>query len=354
MQKRVMNVLASVLTVICLMTTLLLYMYPHLHTFCEGLGSGQVTAGKSVLDLMKPDSYLLGDESENIMKGQLRFEIPPSVDASDIIITNDYVNQIIDVTIPSIDGTYFYTYPMVGNCDHIEDVFYDTVDDCGVIEIQMDSVYEPEITVDGEFLYLNFVDPHEIYDYIVVVDAGHGGGDVGAYISKVCEKDIDLAIVQELKELFDADEASIGVYYTRLDDTRVSLEKRANLANTLDADLFLSIHNNSTSSGRMSSINGTEVMYRVSDQSGESKAFADRCLSKLLERLGTNSKGLVAGDDIYIIRTSEVPVALVEVGFMTNQTELKNLQKKEYQKMTAEALHEAVLETLLQGEGENE
>jgi N-acetylmuramoyl-L-alanine amidase len=110
----------------------------------------------------------------------------------------------------------------------------------------------------------------------------------------------------------------------------------------LEADLFLSVHNNSTASGRMSTINGTEVMYRVTDTSNLSKEFAQTCLDSLLWNLGSESKGLVPGDEIYIIRTSEVPVALVEVGFMTNQEELDLLNTEAYQQKSAQALYDAM------------
>ena len=87
-------------------------------------------------------------------------------------------------------------------------------------------------------------------------------------------------------------------------------------------------------------------MYRVSDESGKSKEFAETCLDELLDELGCTSKGIVAGDEIYIIRTSEVPVALAEVGFITNDEELANLNDPDYQKRAAHALYKAVVKTL--------
>ena len=66
----------------------------------------------------------------------------------------------------------------------------------------------------------------------------------------------------------------------------------------------------------------------------------------LLQTLGSGSKGVVVGDDIYIIRTAQMPVALVEIGFMTNQEELDKLKSDEYQEAAAKALAQAVLQTL--------
>ncbi|MCR4674525.1 MAG: N-acetylmuramoyl-L-alanine amidase, partial [Lachnospiraceae bacterium] len=65
-----------------------------------------------------------------------------------------------------------------------------------------------------------------------------------------------------------------------------------------------------------------------------------------LSTLGSNSKGLVAGDEIYIIRTSNVPVALAEVGFITNKEELEKMVSEEYQQKAAQSLYDAIITTL--------
>lgn len=134
----------------------------------------------------------------------------------------------------------------------------------------------------------------------------------------------------KLKEIFDNSDQNIGVYYTRTDDSNPTFDQRVQLANKSDADLFISIHNNSTRSGRMSGTSGTQVMY---DETSEaSRQFAQICLEEVTGRIGSRDKGLVEGDSIYIIRTSKVPVALIEVGFMTNKDELEKLNSDAYQR----------------------
>jgi N-acetylmuramoyl-L-alanine amidase len=184
----------------------------------------------------------------------------------------------------------------------------------------------------------------------VVVDAGHGGRAPGATKQGINEKDIDLGIVLQLKKIFDNSGGNIGVYYTRTDDSNPTFDQRVQLANKSQADLFISIHNNSTKSGRMSSTHGTQVMYSESDTKElGSKAFAQICLDHVTEALESRDKGLVEGDEIYIIRTSEVPVALIEVGFMTNQEELNLLNSTDYQKKAAEGVYDAVLDAFAKG-----
>ena len=155
----------------------------------------------------------------------------------------------------------------------------------------------------------------------------------------------------ELKKILDADtEDHIGVYYTRTDDSDPSLEKRVQLANKANADLFISVHNNSSASGKMSGMNGTQVLYSESDDSElSSQRLAQICLDHVSSAFESTSIGLLPGDDIYIIRSSEVPVALVEVGFMTNADELAKLNSQEYQAKAAEGIYEAIKQAFEEG-----
>ncbi|MGN0241212.1 MAG: N-acetylmuramoyl-L-alanine amidase, partial [Candidatus Weimeria sp.] len=139
---------------------------------------------------------------------------------------------------------------------------------------------------------------------------------------------------------------NVGFFYTRLSDRRVSLKERRELAEKLGADLFLSVHINSTASGRESDINGGQVLYRAADPSGESKKFAGTVMRQLEKYLGCRSRGTIAGDDIYIVRTAKMPVALAEVGFITNKAERSKLASSDYQNRAAQALVDAVSEYL--------
>jgi N-acetylmuramoyl-L-alanine amidase len=352
MEQRVMGAFTAVILAVAIIMSCILIYVPNMHIIALKMEDNKLAGGRiSVMDMLKESANELEEESEatreSVLKGhQIRLTLPQNVTSASVDIENDYVNKTILITINGIGKDYFNQYPMRGTSDNIVDVIYDSEDLVGVIEIAMDDVLEVQMSSEGEYIYLDFVDPHEIYDHIVVVDAGHGGNVPGASKMGVNEKDLDLDIVLELKKLFDVSGKNIGVYYTRTDDSNPSFENRVGLANDLDADVFLSVHNNSTASGRMSSISGTEVMYEGGDQTGESKKFASLCLKNLLDNLGTKSKGTVVGDEVYIIRMSEPPVALVEVGFMTNQKELENLQDKEYQRKAADAMYRAILEYL--------
>jgi N-acetylmuramoyl-L-alanine amidase len=172
----------------------------------------------------------------------------------------------------------------------------------------------------------------------------------GAIADSVQEKDIDLAIALELKTLFDeAGDETLGVYYTRLDDTNPAFADRSGLANDLDANLFVSIHNNSYTAS--SDVNGTAVLYDENKEAegNSSKHLAEILLEQTCDALGSKNMGLVKGNDIYIIRTSDAPAALVELGFMTNPAELKKLTSKSYQKTCAQGIYNGILQALEEG-----
>jgi N-acetylmuramoyl-L-alanine amidase len=281
---------------------------------------------------------------------QLRLELPKNVSKDDVQIENHYVTHTIDITIPGAGEDYLITYPMIGKSDHIENLQYLAGDGSGTLELSMEHVYELSLDWEEQYLYIDFVSPRDIYDKIVVIDAGHGDDMPGATVGGVEDKDIDLAIVQELKNLFDeAGDETLGVYYTRLDDTNPAFADRSGLANDVEANLFVSVHNNSYTASE--DVNGTAVLFdeKKETEGNSSKHLANILLEQTCEALGSKNMGLVNGNDIYIIRTSDAPVALVEVGFMTNPNELKKLTSEAYQKTCAEGIYGGILQALEEG-----
>lgn len=281
---------------------------------------------------------------------QLRLELPSNSSKEDVQVNNDYVTRTVEIQIKGAAADYLVRYPMIGKSDHIEDLNYFADGEGGTLELSMEHVYELSLDWQEQYLYIDFIEPKDLYDRLVVIDAGHGAKMPGAIVNGVQEKDIDLAIARQLKQLFDqASDESIGVYYTRLDDTDPAFEDRSGLANDIGANLFVSVHSNSySSSGR---VNGTAVLYdeKKNAEGNSSKRLADILLQKTTQALGSKNMGLVAGNNIYVVRSSEAPSALIEVGFMTNPKELANLTDENYQKKCARAIYEGILQALEEG-----
>ncbi|MBQ8278522.1 MAG: N-acetylmuramoyl-L-alanine amidase [Roseburia sp.] len=347
MEEKVMKIAAGMLLALTVVFSVLFAKLPDVRAWAlarEGATvefSEQEVQEENMSALEIKDTEIVDEENHM----QLRLSLPSGISGEEINISNDYVTQTLRIEIPHTDDSYFQNYPITGSSDHIAGLSYAQGKVVDVIEITMDQVYELDTDYDKTYYYFDFIEPKELYDYVVVIDAGHGGNDGGAEKSGILEKDIDLAIVLEIQKLFELSDENIRVYYTRIDDSNPSYENRVGLANKSGADLFISVHNNSYK--RSSAIKGTEVMYSESFEGNfTSQRLAEICMEELTESLESRDRGLLEGDSIYIIKNSEVPVALVEVGFMTNKEELKLLNSEEYQKKAAEAIYKAIFRAL--------
>lgn len=285
-----------------------------------------------------------------VITHQMQLELPKGADGSDVEVVQDPVSRQVEVRIPGADENYLYDYMMLGNSDEIESlesIDYFSEGKSGKVVLSMSRVVAVESGFDKDYFNLDFAYPEDIYDRIIVVDAGHGGSDPGAVSGDAYEKNITLAIVRQIKALFDeAGDPRIGVYFTRLEDSDPSLSDRVVLANSLGADLFLSVHINSLKGN--TDVEGIEVMYNelAPDTAFDTKDFAQICLEEEVGALGAKKRDLINGNRIYVIRNSIAPAALVEVGFINNPNELARLLDPSYQRKAAEGIYHALLKSV--------
>lgn len=211
------------------------------------------------------------------------------------------------------------------------------------LALTCNKVYVPELFEDEKNYYISLKRPKDVYEKIVVVDAGHGGRHPGTFSldGKIMEKDTTLNVVSHLKDLFDQDK-EIKVYYTRLNDATVYLRPRADLANQLEADFFVSVHNNAYFNNHAY---GTEVLYneKIKNLPLASNALASTILEKVTAALGSRSRGLREGSDKYVLGHTNMMSALIEIGYLTNEGDLSYILDEEKMKACAKAIYESVL-----------
>jgi N-acetylmuramoyl-L-alanine amidase len=211
----------------------------------------------------------------------------------------------------------------------------------------------------------------------VVIDPGHGGHDNGTEGPKgLLEKDLVLDVSQRLGKLIE-DRMAAEVIYTRTDDIFIPLEGRTALANEKKADLFLSIHANSSSIPRIAgvetfylNITGTrdaldlaarenasaqtsifelqDIIKKITlhDKSEESLEFAKRIQAALFSFSAKNipaskDRGVKSAPFIVLIGAN-MPSVLAEIGFLSNAREEALLKKSDYRDKLAEALYKGI------------
>ncbi len=163
----------------------------------------------------------------------------------------------------------------------------------------------------------------------IVLDAGHGGSDPGAQRGSVKEKELTLAIVQQLDKILR--EQGINTILTRSSDTSVSLSERVDITNQARPNAFLSVHINAMESS--THIHGIETYY----QTPFSQNLAEHIHEALVSDLKAPNRNIRKAR-FYVVNRTTVPAVLAEVGFISNKDEREKLSDVEYQKQIATAL----------------
>lgn len=207
------------------------------------------------------------------------------------------------------------------------------------IEVATGPAVQPELAMPGET-------PR---DKVLVLDAGHGGTDEGAWdqSGNPVEKKFNLMVVKMLKEKFDQT-PGIQVYYTRLTDTLVPKKKRVAMANKLKADAFVSIHCNASDPGDTAS-RGIETLYSKR-KTGKSKisnqALAQQIVDSLSASTGLKNRGTIRREGLYLMHHSKVPATIVEIGYISNKSDLKYLNSTKGREKIVEGIYNGIMVSL--------
>ncbi len=212
----------------------------------------------------------------------------------------------------------------------------------------------------------------------IVIDAGHGGHDTGTIgPTGLMEKDLCLDVALRLGKIIQQRLPGADIVYTRSDDTFIPLEERTNIANQAKADLFISIHANSSQDhaargvetyylNLKGSAEAMEVAAREnasSDQGvhdledlvkkiarnekiDESKEFAEDIQDSLAKRMQKASKTVkdrgVRKAPFVVLIGADMPSILTEISFLSNPADEKLLKQPEYRQRVAEGLYQGV------------
>ena len=169
----------------------------------------------------------------------------------------------------------------------------------------------------------------------VVVDAGHGGKDNGAYrryggAEKLATLDVAKRLDRKLRE------SELNTVMTRSSDVFISLDERVAIENSQKNAIFVSIHFNDS---RRRGIHGFETYYH----SGDSLDLANRIQAKLMTLPHSANRGVHTAN-FRVLRLAAYPAVLVECGFLSNRSEGNQARDWEYRELLADRIAEAIVE----------
>lgn len=340
---RLQTLVSSLLFGIAAMTVMLYYSSNKMVVIAD-VAQGSTTSEET----RSPNEQKKGNVKQLVLQqgeektNYLCIPLPVGTREEQIKIENHYMENQLCVFLEDASVSFFENQAVSGNLSQIVAGTVERSADGTRLLFELTDVYECRSLVEDGFLYVEFVSPREIYDKIVIIDAGHGGEDNGFEEGKCREKELALDIALKLKEKLD--ETDIKVYYTRMNDENPSEEARIHLANATRADMYIGIHANYDEED--AGIYGTKTSYNAHFFI---PGFGSVELADLLERevvTSISGKGLglfEAKEECVELQNAAVPAAQLEVGYLSNRQEAILLQKDDYRQRIADGIYNAIL-----------
>lgn len=265
------------------------------------------------------------------------------IDTGSVKMEDHYLDGYIDVTLPGdYESDYGYgTYDVKGTV--VENIEVSTKGGNTTFRFQQNRISTYEVTDEGDSYAIRVKNPKEVYDKVLLLDAGHGGKDPGTSGNGMQEKNLTLTIAQKIEQKLQG--SGIKVYMTRDSDVYPENSTRAQTANDI-ADLMVSIHINSGPE----TANGTETLYQVhaNDSSSRltSKQLAEILQANMISATGNTNRGVKLRTDLLILNRTTVPSAIVEVIFITNTGDALKISTPAYQDQVAQAIADGIQEAV--------
>lgn len=278
----------------------------------------------------KNANVLYLDKKDKIDTGSVKFE-------------DHYLDGYFDVTLPGdYESDYGYgTYDVKGTV--VENIEVSTKGGNTTFRFKQNRISAYEVTDEGDSYAIRVKNPKEVYDKVLLLDAGHGGKDPGTSGNGMQEKNLNLTIAQKIAQKLQG--SGIKVYMTRDSDVYPENSTRAKTANDI-ADLMVSIHMNSGPE----TANGTETLYQVHANDNAagltSKQLAEILQGKVVSATGNTNRGAKLWTDVLILNRTTVPAVIVEVIFITNTGDALKISNPTYQDQVAQAIADGIQEAV--------
>ncbi len=285
---------------------------------------------------------LVLEETQQPQEG-FRIPLPAGLKAEDVTMENRYMEQALWIYIHGADADFFADNAVEGRVEDIRQGICEARPEELILKLQMNGIYEYQSTMEGNALLVTAFSPGEVYDKIVVIDPVGGGSDKGKMFEDVMEKDIALQVAKMLQQQTLA--AGYKLYFTRLTDAEVTQEARAELAEGVNADMFIELGVNMDVEA--SENYGIEGFYNEEYFIPEfgNVQLADAVTRNVTITASNRAVGLAPIEDkessLWLVG---VPAMKISLGYLTNEQERKLLEQDTYLEKLAEGIANAMEE----------
>ena len=268
--------------------------------------------------------------------------LPEDIRPAGVVVENRYTDRELLIHVESEQTDFFEQHEIYGDVSHILAGFGETLETGFLLRLEMEDVMEYRSSLEGNMLTIVRCDPHEMCDFVVVLDPVGGGSDRGAAGDGIYEKDLALEVALQVQRSFGMSNARL--YLTRTEDVEVRPEDRIGLAEAVGADLYIRIgaEADETDSGVYGILGRYNDEYFIPGFG--SPEFSDIVTREVTIAASNRAVGLMPVDEDSILRRLGIPAMELSIGYLTNPQEGLLLQQEFYQSTLASGIVNAIQE----------
>lgn len=276
------------------------------------------------------------------MQNSFCVPLPKGFKPENVVMENRYVSRELWIYIQGIETDFYRQNQIYGDTSQILAGHSEEWETGLLLKLKMADVQEYHSTLEGNVLTVACSDPHDLYDFLVVLDPVGGGSDTGTAGYGILEKDLALEVARQVQRNFN--QANVRLYLTRTEDVEVSQEQRIGLAEALGADMYIRI--GARADGEDTAVYGIQGIYN-----GEYfiPGFGNAELADILTKEVTISSsnravGLVPAGEDSILRSIGVPAMELSMGYLSNPLEETLLEQEVYREKLAAGIINGIKE----------
>lgn len=285
------------------------------------------------------DRTLLLEENGR-MEGSFSVPLPKGIRAENVTMENRYVDRELYLYIQGGGEEFYEENHISGDITPVLSAQCEVQESGILLKIEMSRVLEYRSTMDSSGLTINWYEPGELYDYIVVLDPAWGGTESGIVGSGLSEKEVTLQVARQIQKQFDLQ--NVRLYCTRTEDVDMPPEERARLAEETGADLYIRLCAGEDRTD--------EEAYGITGFYNEDyyiPGFGNTDLADILTREVTieasnRAVGLKAAEEGSILELLKIPAAEISLGFLSNPKEAYLLGQESYREKLAAGFISAI------------
>lgn len=284
--------------------------------------------------------------------GSFSIPLPQGVTAEQVSIENKYILQELWVSIAGCDSSFFEEKWISGDTSSILSGTYEIREDRVVLKLLLKDIFECKNLLENGRLLVEPINPHSIYDTVVVVDPLNGNQEWGAGDGSISENQVALEIAKQLQ--LQCTDSEIKVYFTRLENVERSMQLRQYFVETLKPDFVIGI-GTSQEMEAFGEKYGVECWYNTYfTPEISSVALADEVVKNVVNSTVGKGNGVWEGaDESQLYFEAKAPAVLLRVGYLSNEKERELLAQENYCAKIAEGIY-AAIKNMLKGDVSSE